>query len=104
MEYKQNLFLIFKEAINNSIKHSSCRKMTLEASVRNDFIEIFITDDGTGFDSENLKFGNGMKNMFNRAEKIGGELRWNSLPGKGTIVNFKGKLSRMNKLKSFFNI
>jgi len=104
MEYKQNLFLIFKEAINNSIKHSSCRKMTLEASVRNDFIEIFITDDGNGFDSENLKFGNGMKNMFNRAEKIGGELRWNSLPGKGTIVNFKGKLSRMNKLKSFFNI
>jgi two-component sensor histidine kinase len=104
MEYKQNLFLIFKEAINNSIKHSNCRKMTLEASVRNDFIEIFITDDGNGFDSEKLKFGNGMKNMFDRARKIGGEIRWNSLPGKGTIVNFKGKLSRINKLKSFFNI
>lgn len=103
MEYKQNLLLIFKEAINNSIKHSNCSKMTLDASVHNDNIEIFITDDGKGFDSDNLKFGNGMKNMFGRAEKIGGKIRWNSSPGKGTIVHFKGKLTKINKLKSFFN-
>jgi signal transduction histidine kinase len=104
MEYKQNLLLIFKEAINNSIKHSKCSKMNLKAKVRNDNIEIFVTDDGEGFDSDKLQYGNGMKNMLSRAQKIGGEIKWRSSPDKGTEVLFKGKLSKINKLKSFFNI
>jgi two-component sensor histidine kinase len=104
MEYKQNLLLIFKEAINNSIKHSKCKKMNLEAYVQNDNINIFIKDDGIGFNSEKIQHGNGMKNMLNRAKKIGGEISWNSSPESGTILHFKGRLSKINKLKSFFNI
>jgi ligand-binding sensor domain-containing protein/two-component sensor histidine kinase len=104
MEYKQNLLLIFKEAINNSIKHSKCKKLNLEADVRNDDINIFIKDDGIGFNSEKIQYGNGMKNMINRAKNIGGEISWSSLPDKGTKVHFRGKLSKINKLKSFFNI
>jgi ligand-binding sensor domain-containing protein/two-component sensor histidine kinase len=104
MEYKQNLLLIFKEAINNSIKHSKCKKMYLEAYVQNDNINVFIKDDGVGFDSEKIQYGNGMKNMLKRAIKIGGEISWGSLPNKGTKVQFKGRLSKINKIKSFFNI
>ncbi|MBT8382752.1 MAG: hypothetical protein KJO59_10385 [Ignavibacteria bacterium] len=104
MEYKQNLLLILKEAINNSIKHSKCIKMNLEADVQNDNIIFYIKDDGVGFDIKNIHYGNGMKNMLNRADKIGGEISWNSSPANGTIVHFKGKLSKINKLKSFFNI
>jgi ligand-binding sensor domain-containing protein/two-component sensor histidine kinase len=103
MEYKQNLLLIFKEAVNNSIKHSRCKKMNLEAYVQNDNINIFIKDDGIGFDSEKIQYGNGMKNMLNRAKKINGEISWNSSPGNGTQVHFKGKLSKINKLKFFIN-
>lgn len=104
MEYKQNLLLIFKEAINNSIKHSKCTKMNLEAYVQNDSINIFIKDDGIGFNSEKIQYGNGMKNMLNRAKKIGGEISWKSSPDSGTILHFKGRLSKINKLKSFLNI
>jgi len=104
MEYKQNLLLIFKEAINNSIKHSKCKKMYLEADVQNDNINVFIKDDGVGFNSEKIQYGNGMKNMLNRAIKIGGGISWSSSPDKGTKVQFKGRLSRINKLKSYFNI
>ena len=47
MDVKQNLYLIFKEAINNSIKHSNCKHITLEANFRSDVLEISLTDDGT---------------------------------------------------------
>jgi two-component sensor histidine kinase len=100
MEYKQNLLLMFKEAINNAIKHSSCKKLTLEASYRNDVIEIILKDDGQGFDFDFVKFGNGIKNMENRAKKLKGELSWNSEPDKGTTVKFSGKLGRINRFLS----
>ena len=78
--------------------------MNFEAYVQNDNINIFIKDDGIGFDSEKIQYGNGMKNMLNRAKKINGEISWNSSPENGTQVHFKGKLSKINKLKFFFNI
>ncbi|MCK7529483.1 MAG: histidine kinase [Ignavibacteriales bacterium] len=49
MEYKQNLLLMFKEAINNAIKHSGCKKIILEAFYKNDLIEIVLKDDGNWF-------------------------------------------------------
>ena len=100
MEYKQNLLLMFKEAINNAIKHSSCKRIILGASYKNDTIEIILKDDGKGFDSNKLKFGNGIKNMENRANKIKGKLHWETEIGKGTTIIFSGKLGKLNRLKS----
>jgi signal transduction histidine kinase len=103
MEYKQNLLLMFKEAINNSIKHSGCRKLILEAFYKNDLIKIVLKDDGNGFDLNNVKFGNGIKNMESRANKLKGKLSWNAESGKGTTVIFSGKLGKINRIKSLFN-
>jgi signal transduction histidine kinase/ligand-binding sensor domain-containing protein len=103
MDYKQNLLLMFKEAINNAIKHSGCKKLILEASYKNDVIEIVLKDDGSGFDLNKVKFGNGIKNMENRAKKIKGKLSWKSEVGGGTTVSFSGKLGKINHIKSLFN-
>ena len=103
MEYKQNLLLMFKEAINNAIKHSGCKKIILEAFYKNDSIEIVLKDDGKGFDLNKVKFGNGIKNMESRANKIKGKLSWNAESGKGTTVIFSGKLGKINRIKSLFN-
>ncbi len=100
MEYKQNLLLMFKEAINNAIKHSGCKKLVLEAFYKNDIIEIILKDDGAGFDLNKVKFGNGIRNMENRANKIKGKLSWKTEIGKSTTVIFSGKLGRLNRLKS----
>jgi ligand-binding sensor domain-containing protein/signal transduction histidine kinase len=100
MEYKQNLLLMFKEAINNAIKHSSCKKIILEAFFKNDVVEIILKDDGQGFDFNVVKFGNGIKNMENRAKKLKGELIWKSDQVNGTTVKFSGKLRRINRLIS----
>jgi len=103
MDYKQNLLLMFKEAINNAIKYSGCRKLTLEAFYENDIIKIVLKDDGTGFDLNKVKFGNGIKNMENRANKIKGKLSWESKVGQGTSVIFSGKLGKINRIKSLIN-
>ena len=100
MDYKQNLLLIFKEAINNSIKHSKCRKILLEALVNHERIEMSLIDDGVGFLSEERGRGNGVKNMSNRARKLNGELEIQSAKNKGTTIKFKGKLGRLRKIKS----
>jgi len=100
MEYKQNLLLMFKEAINNAIKHSGCKKLTLEAFYKNDMIEIILMDDGHGFNYNDVKFGNGIKNMENRAKKLKGELNWKSEPGNGTTVKFSGKLGTFSRILS----
>jgi len=102
MDYKQNLLMMFKEAINNAIKHSKCKKITLEANVRNDVIELMLTDDGIGFDNYSKTSGNGMTNMENRAKKLGGRMKWRSEQEEGTKVIFISKLSKFRKISSFF--
>ncbi len=103
MDYKQNLFLIFKEAINNAIKYSKCRKITLEANLNKDELQLILTDDGIGMDIEKVKKGNGLINIFNRANKLGGSVKLDSVPEKGTTIKFVGKITTANKLKLFFS-
>jgi hypothetical protein len=107
MDYKQNLLLIFKESINNCIKHSKCSKIYLKAYVKRDLIFVILEDDGVGIEEKNIIYGNGIKNIKERAKSIGGELEWNSVLNHGTSVRFKGKLEKKNifrfKFKSFNN-
>ncbi len=103
MDVKQNLYLIFKEAINNSIKHSNCKLITLDANLRNDVLEISLTDDGNGFDENQINSGNGLKNMMSRAVQIGGRIKMKSSANNGTSIRFIGKPGSKNKLKMLFN-
>ena len=99
MDYKQNLYLIFKEGINNSIKHSKCKNIYLETNIDGDKIEIKLRDDGSGFDFTSEYMGNGLNNMKNRAELIGGIIKWEKNLNGGTIVIFSGKVNNTYKIK-----
>jgi len=102
MDFKQNLYLILKEAVNNSIKHSKCGQIILDANYRNDFIEISISDDGAGFDENEVVKGNGLKNMQARAAQIGGKINFKSSAESGTIIRFIGKPGKTIKLNFLF--
>ncbi|MEJ2104483.1 MAG: two-component regulator propeller domain-containing protein [Ignavibacteriaceae bacterium] len=103
MEYKQNLLLMFKEAINNAIKHSSCKKIILEANFKNEQIEIVLKDDGIGFNPDHINYGNGIRNIKERAKKLKGNIFISSESGKGTTIVFSGKIGRLNRIKTLLD-
>jgi len=86
MVQRKNVYLIFKEAVNNAIKYADTK--TLNVAVRNDGkrIVLVISDFGKGFDLVNTPKGNGLENMFNRAAELGGKLNIESAPGSGTNI------------------
>ncbi len=92
IEFKQNLYLILKEAINNSIKHSNCSQIDLDIDYDDHFISVKLKDNGKGFYPDDIKRGNGLDNMQLRAKAIGGELEIISDRGTGTLIVFRGKV------------
>jgi two-component sensor histidine kinase len=84
---KRNLFLIMKEAINNSFKYAHCSsiKVTLISDKLNK-ISITIEDDGIGFNTDNQLGGYGLNNIKYRATQIKYSSRFLSEPGKGTKI------------------
>jgi two-component system sensor histidine kinase UhpB len=86
MEVRKNIFLIFKECINNILKHACCTEMTVSVNKINDQLEFIISDNGKGFDINATSTRNGLKNMQKRATEINGALLVTTQPGKGTVT------------------
>ena len=97
MEYRQHIYLIMKEAINNLVKYSACAEASIAVNYQDDILKVEINDNGRGFVKPDQFTGNGILSMNNRASKIRGELVIDSQINKGTRVNLKVKLKR-NKL------
>lgn len=84
---RKNLFLIYKEAVNNAAKYSGCTLLTVEIKkTQKEQLIIKIADDGKGFDEETVKKGNGLRNMKTRAGHLKAELIIHSSPGQGTSI------------------
>ncbi len=69
---RRNLLLVMKEALHNVAKHSEATAVTIEIKREDQFIEMYITDNGKGIRKEN-NFGNGLQNMKERIESLNGE-------------------------------
>lgn len=86
-QVRKELFMIYKEALNNIIKHSGAGKVSITVTVsgtKNIIMEI--TDNGKGFDTGLLTHRNGLKNMRTRAESIQADFTVESIKGKGTTI------------------
>ncbi|GAA5509963.1 chemotaxis protein CheB [Novipirellula caenicola] len=82
------IYQIACEAVHNAIKHAQTKRICIELST-NDQFSVKIQDDGIGIAETPPKANtNGLNIMRYRAESVGGELRIDSLPGKGTSVTF----------------
>ena len=84
------IFRIVQELINNSIKHAKARKIDLYISKGSDYININLSDDGTGFNKvllNNKHDGFGLRNITNRVEVLNGKLVINSNKSNGTQIN-----------------
>ncbi|MBN2426615.1 MAG: hypothetical protein JXR46_06030 [Calditrichaceae bacterium] len=92
MEYRQHLYMIIKEAIHNAIKYSEADKLQLSINLQGKILIVCIKDNGKGFDINRARPGNGLKNMKNRAEKIGGYLNITSGNGQGTQIEISSRV------------
>jgi signal transduction histidine kinase len=86
-EVRHDLFLAFKEALNNVLKHSKASVVQVEIIYSGSTVDIIIDDNGCGFDLASRQ-GNGLQNMRKRLEALGGQMEIISVPGHGTKVQF----------------
>jgi signal transduction histidine kinase len=86
-EARQNIFLIFKEAVNNSLKHSTGRHISARFYRDNNVLVLLIADDGDAAIIA-ASDGTGVRNMQMRAQRIGATLEI-SRSGDGYMVIIK---------------
>jgi ligand-binding sensor domain-containing protein/two-component sensor histidine kinase len=86
MEQRRDLFLVFKEAVNNVAKYSKCKKATVQLGKARKRLVLMVKDDGIGFDIKAADTGNGLGNMQKRADALKGRLQFQTKPRDGTAV------------------
>jgi PAS domain S-box-containing protein len=81
-----NLYRITQESLSNILKHSRAKKvrLRLERDVRE--VQLLIQDDGCGFDPAAAGRGLGLKNIAERVRILGGQLKFDSQPGRGSRI------------------
>jgi len=87
MEQRKNIYLIFKEAVNNAVKYSGTEKIEVIASAQNKELLLQVKDFGKGFDSNIVNKGNGLDNMQHRARELNAMFNVQSTPGAGTLIS-----------------
>lgn len=89
VEYRKNVYLICKEAVNNAVKYANCSKIIIGGHQANHQLTFSIYDNGKGFDTSDHASGNGLKNMQERANESNMQLAIESGKGKGTFISMK---------------
>jgi ligand-binding sensor domain-containing protein/signal transduction histidine kinase len=93
MDYCRNILMIFKESLNNSLKHAGCSRVAVTVEVPGDGrIVIVQTDNGKGFEAGKAGGGNGLNNMRRRAQRINAELTVHTGPGEGVRLALSLKI------------
>lgn len=89
MDSKRQIVMIFKEAMNNVLKHSKGNIVVLNVQKEGQQLKLTLTDDGQGFILDHQKFGYGLGSMFNRSKKIKAPFVIHTAPEKGTEISLK---------------
>jgi signal transduction histidine kinase/ligand-binding sensor domain-containing protein len=94
MQERKNIYLIYKEAINNAYKYAEGKNVKVNIGKEGNSLVLLIEDDGKGFNlEEKSNSGNGLANMKNRAREIGAKLTMESGETGGTRILFRLRLS-----------
>ena len=86
LEAKKVFYLSFKEALNNALKYSQCSKVSLNFIRENGLVTMSVTDNGKGFDMNNVRKGRGVNSIEERCKVIHGKAFIKSEIGVGTCV------------------
>jgi ligand-binding sensor domain-containing protein/two-component sensor histidine kinase len=85
-DVRREVYLIFKEAVNNLIRHSSCTRAEIAISIDYSNLTVQIEDNGKGLCERQNEPGNGLRSMNERAQRIGGRIQFAAREGGGFRV------------------
>jgi signal transduction histidine kinase/ligand-binding sensor domain-containing protein len=94
-QIRHNLFLAFKEALNNVVKYAEATEVRISMQSIDNFLILTVQDNGSGIDPNapadpiRSNSGSGLQNMESRMKEIGGSCTLQSTLGEGTTVEFK---------------
>jgi ligand-binding sensor domain-containing protein len=93
LEWRQHVYLIFKEALTNIAKHARAGTVSIVVAVEGDNLAITIEDDGKGFDSASTTIGTGLKNMQERANILKAQFTVEAPPSGGTRITLNTRIT-----------
>jgi len=107
-DLRREVYLIFKECINNLVKHSDCTQAAVAFGINGPWLVISITDNGKGFEPDTNgnssgMGGHGLASMQRRAHALGGGLKIESGAGRGTSVMLKVPIRPRSRWWSYPN-
>ncbi len=85
-EVRHNLFLAVKEVLHNIVRHAHASEVLVAFALRENVLEIAVSDNGQGFDPSAPAEGNGLANLRQRLAGVGGRCDIQAQPGSGTSV------------------
>jgi signal transduction histidine kinase len=102
-DMRREIFLIFKEGLNNIVRHSGCAAVEITFHVTAGALDLTLRDNGRGFDSESASEGNGLDSMRRRAQKLGGKIDLRSSAEHGTEIKLEAPLNRRRWFRFWSN-
>ena len=93
LQQRRDVFLIYKESLNNLSKYAHCSEVIISFQPVKNWLRLQIKDNGSGFDKNTVRYGNGLQNMGNRAKDLKGSLTVDSTIGEGTSVTLHFKIT-----------
>lgn len=91
-----NIYRTIQEALNNALKYADASEIAIEIGKHKNKAEIYIRDNGVGFDQSQIEPGNGMANMQKRIGDIGADFQIRSQSGEGTTIQITLDLNLLN--------
>ena len=86
---RRSLLMAIKETLNNAVKHSEATELRVQINWQGQRLVVVVQDNGKGFDPAAVKSErNGLTNMTQRMNELGGICHITSQPGKGCRVEF----------------
>jgi two-component sensor histidine kinase len=98
-EQRRHIFLVFKEAVNNIVRHSDCTEAEISLDLQANTLVLRVGDNGRGFDCSRTNSGKGLSSIRARAEALGGRVEVAQGEDCGSRITLTLPLGRLHKYR-----
>jgi len=86
MEQRRDLYLLYKEAVNNIFKHADAKQVSIKIAIDRHHLLLHVKDDGKGFETNKESDRHGLKGVKERVKKWKGKIEIQSAINEGVLI------------------